>query len=353
MYIIIDSGLGVSIEHERTPTLGTGNSVKFFNKLFSSLKESECRLTNYQLESIQRAIQNIQRRCERKSPILYYLQSHLNPYSNAYIIKNLVPKILNIAKNKATFPAVTLPDDVIPLIFGRLNEEELERVSSVCKTWQFFAADEFEKRLESMSTTHASRQWEKFSCQLSDIPKLPKEIFQILDSPCPFWPGKKIEETHFLTFVPGTINNQPYHPNALEKMIDSPVQGFQSTFDVDVQEKYGRSSEHPHWILITKEAIPRSENKDYNEQLSLVKVKAHYDAPSYLEAVTSIFINYAGSDNAESSLTTRCKESIRDNTFSNFTNWEIRWNVSIRKFNRGMFISYHIADPGILAVRRV
>src|ERR1700733_14909271 len=51
-------------------------------------------------------------------------------------------------------------------------------------------------------------QCEKYFGDVGIEPPLPPDIEQILDASCPFWPGKKVKETHLLTLIPQTVNGQ-------------------------------------------------------------------------------------------------------------------------------------------------
>ncbi len=53
-------------------------------------------------------------------------------------------------------------------------------------------------------------------------PPLPPDIHTILESPCPFWPGKKTKETHLLTLIPATIDGAPSPSTNLESSSRTP-----------------------------------------------------------------------------------------------------------------------------------
>ena len=61
-------------------------------------------------------------------------------------------------------------------------------------------------------------------------PPLPPDIHQILASPCPIWPGKTIQETHMLTLIPATVNNQPFTLKTLGELIKQPKTGPATQF---------------------------------------------------------------------------------------------------------------------------
>src|SRR5258708_619998 len=53
------------------------------------------------------------------------------------------------------------------------------------------------------------RDWETLVGRVAPAPALPPNIEAILQGPCPFFPGKKVKETHLLVYMPTTVNEQP------------------------------------------------------------------------------------------------------------------------------------------------
>ena len=52
-------------------------------------------------------------------------------------------------------------------------------------------------------------KWGKyFGVDIGAEPPLPRDMDKILESPCPFWRGKRVEETHLLVLIPGSIGDQ-------------------------------------------------------------------------------------------------------------------------------------------------
>ena len=50
------------------------------------------------------------------------------------------------------------------------------------------------------------KHWETYFGDVGDEPPLPGGIEAILQSPCPYNPEKKLEETHLLTLIPKSVN---------------------------------------------------------------------------------------------------------------------------------------------------
>ena len=126
-------------------------------------------------------------------------------------------------------------------------------------------------------------------------PPLPPNIHQILQSPCPFWPGKKVEETHLLVLIPQTVNGKPLTLDYLEQLIQKPLGGGHATkyeyYYKPVKQEHGaKPAGQSHWVLMTTDVIPTSKNKPYAQQQELVRKYAHYQVPQTLEATTCILM---------------------------------------------------------------
>ena len=162
-------------------------------------------------------------------------------------------------------------------------------------------------------------EWEKYFGDVGIEPPLPKNIEDILNSPCPFWPGKKVRETHLLVLVPQTINGKPYTINVLGELIKKPKVGNKSRYYSSngyIQDNLGNQSFASHWILITKEVIPKSQNRSYNVQKELIKNYPLYNLPGTLEVATAIQMYHAQVgeylytvDRGEKKIYTQCKEA--------------------------------------------
>jgi len=61
-------------------------------------------------------------------------------------------------------------------------------------------------------------------------PPLPQNIHEILHNPCPFWPEKKVKDTHLLVLIPKTVNGQLLTLANLKEWIQKPKQGNAQIF---------------------------------------------------------------------------------------------------------------------------
>src|SRR5207245_2437772 len=98
-------------------------------------------------------------------------------------------------------------------------------------------------------------------------------IGKILGSECPFWPGKKVIDTHLLFFVPKIVNGKPLTLNFFQELIQNPKEGHKTqydNYDDYVKNELGDQSTESHWVLMTRDVIPNSRDKSYEEQKKLI-----------------------------------------------------------------------------------
>ncbi len=164
-------------------------------------------------------------------------------------------------------------------------------------------------------------KWGEYFGDVGEEPPLPDNIEAILNSPCPFWPSKKVRNTHMLTLIPATIDGKPLTLNLLGELIQNPKTGYKTQY-----RYYGKSLKNefgdkfvssPYWVLMTRYVIPDSRIKLHMEHKRLVRSYAMatsrpYALPKVLEAATCILMEYVRSgnrlynDNPET--WTRCQE---------------------------------------------
>ena len=160
-------------------------------------------------------------------------------------------------------------------------------------------------------------KWEKYFGDVGVEPPLPKDIVEILKSPCPYWEGKRVLETHILVLIPQTVNGRPLTLNRLQEFIQSPKGGgHRAQYDCyysEMQREMGNKSlSSSYWALMTKDVVPNSRNKTYAEQQALIK--RPYVAPGGLEIATGILMHHVqtGERLYSDSLYnyTRCQEKL-------------------------------------------
>ncbi|MCB9093236.1 MAG: hypothetical protein H6620_11820, partial [Halobacteriovoraceae bacterium] len=184
-------------------------------------------------------------------------------------------------------------------------------------------------------------KWEKYFGDIGAEPPLPANIDEILNSPCPFWSGEKVRETHLLVLVPQTVNGKHFCLDSLSELIKSPKTGnkTQYRFYSDyVKKELGAKSAPSHWVLMTRNVIPDSRGKTYDNQKKLVqsyaeKTKIPYEMPLVLDATTAILMHYVETGKAlytddklgPQYTYTRCQKEVNNN----------QWPMAIGGFAAG------------------
>jgi hypothetical protein len=146
-------------------------------------------------------------------------------------------------------------------------------------------------------------QWEIYFGAVGDEPSLPKDIDEILNSPCPFSgdEGIKVKDTHMLMLVPATVNGQALSLDTLQRFIQNPKKGNKTNYcsydnrNSWTQEEHGKAIVHKsYWVLMTKDVIPGSRNQIYREQEESVRQCADqgYVLPGALEAALCISLEF-------------------------------------------------------------
>lgn len=142
--------------------------------------------------------------------------------------------------------------------------------------------------------------WEKSMGNIvEDVPPLPENIREILARPCPFSnnPDETIGKTHMLVLIPKTLDSKPFTLKTLSKHLKSNQNYDTLMLPIDRFKSKSALSEQPveksYWALMTKK--PFFGNRSWEEQKELIKVSIdqfQYNAPTMLEACTSIVLNY-------------------------------------------------------------
>jgi hypothetical protein len=152
-----------------------------------------------------------------------------------------------------------------------------------------------------------SQQWSQYFGEVGTEPSLPPDISDILNSPCPFWPDRQVKDTHLLALVPATVDGKPFSLDLLGELVQHPKGGGCSTkyqrnyTPSTVQDQCGsQSPQASYWVLVTRDVIEDSKNRDYAYQQALVAQHATrtglpYELPGVLEAATAILSHYARS----------------------------------------------------------
>ena len=173
------------------------------------------------------------------------------------------------------------------------------------------------------------KEWTQYFGEVGTAPSLPADIDAILASPCPFWPGKQVKDTHLLVLVPATVDGRDFTLDLLEELIKSPQGGGKKTeyryYDSAVQEELGaKSPGSSYWVLMTRDVLPGSRDKTYDAQKALVaehvsRLDLPYEVPDALSAATAILLHHARTGERlytnDPGTYTRCQERVLRNKY--------------------------------------
>jgi hypothetical protein len=151
--------------------------------------------------------------------------------------------------------------------------------------------------------TFGEAEWKQYFGDVGLAPDLPSNMAAILDGPCPFWPHKKVRDTHLLVLIPATVGGVPLTLNRLGELIKHPSHGGHRAeyryYNERIKAQMGKESPpRSYWLLMTRDVLPGSRNTGYADQKEFVANYARrksvpYALPSVLEAATAILMHHA------------------------------------------------------------
>lgn len=157
-----------------------------------------------------------------------------------------------------------------------------------------------ENQSSSSQCMFGQKDWNEYIGQIININSIPKKLTETLEAPCPFWEGKKIKDTHLLTFIPDKVNDTSFTLNLLGSLVSHLKKGHKTGYKYyspPVKESIGEETLSPHWVLMTKDIIPNTQNKNYKDQQDFVaqirqRTQLKYELPTTLQAASTILLHY-------------------------------------------------------------
>ncbi len=230
-------------------------------------------------------------------------------------------------------PVEIFPDELILEIFSHLKLATLGNICCVSKAWKRLANDPILWKVAIYrEIAFGNDKWAQ--CFGPDVVKdedkseefssLPSDDF-IAD--CKkfkrIFPERNAKDSLILVRLPKTLNGgltlKSLGKLAKRCFLDSDG-GYKFIWSHITQELGDKSIDKSQWALMTKEVLPGSRNKSYDEQQKIVadlaeKSLISYEVPETLEAAACILSQYFGSkirlfsDNPGTY--TRCKEKVQ------------------------------------------
>ena len=175
-----------------------------------------------------------------------------------------------------------------------------------------------------LSDKIGQRAWERYYGAVGEEPALPADIEEMMDSPCPFWEGKRVKETHLLVLIPEQLAGRPLTLDYVGELIKRPQEGYGTeyrSYPDAIRDAIGHQSpESSYWVLMTRDVLEGSRNKTYKDQCALVADHANrtglpYEVPKALEAAVVVLLHHVRSGErlySDNPLTyTRCQEKVQ------------------------------------------
>jgi energy-coupling factor transporter ATP-binding protein EcfA2 len=160
-------------------------------------------------------------------------------------------------------------------------------------------------RAKIPSQAFGPQEWSKYYGEVGSAPLLPADIEATLNAPCPFWPDRKVRDTHLLVLMPAKVDGKPFTLNLLQELIRNPKSGGHKTqyrfYGDETKAQIGNNApDGSYWLLMTRDILPESRGKWWSGQKELVAAHARrtglpYELPKALEAITAILTHYVRS----------------------------------------------------------
>lgn len=216
-----------------------------------------------------------------------------------------------------------IPVDKICEIFSYLNMKDLAGCALVCEQWTVITNDPFTWKSTIERFFFGPDKWSKYYGETGETPPLPEDMHKLLLSPCPFWstPEKpvRVMDSHMLVLIPAAVNEEALTLNKLQDLIQNPQsEGYATDYKVYSNWTKGEHGSTPiersHWVLMTRDVVPGSRNKTYQEQKDLVNQYGGYRLPGALEAAVCTLMEHVSSGSMLfGALTyTCCTEKVQD-----------------------------------------
>lgn len=225
-------------------------------------------------------------------------------------IQEITAENLSVSLDKFDSP------DLFRLIFSYMPVDDLGDCSLQWK--ELASGDPLREKIIVRMFAFGKEKWAKYFGDIGEEPPLPPNIAEILQSPCPYFSDKTVAQTHMLVLIPKAVNGNPFTLKSLTELMQNPKEGhkisFSYSFSEEVLKEHGDTQiKESYWVLMTKDPIPGSESRFYEEQNALIAGDLNYQMPSVLEAQTCILMDYFRTEKrhfscAQSVTKTRCRE---------------------------------------------
>lgn len=199
---------------------------------------------------------------------------------------------------------------------GIIESEDQQEARKILGEANFFGAPEWSKYLGVRFTNR----------ELGKIVEFPWSE-QILNSPCPFFKGKLVRETHFAYLGLTTLGDThfPWGTLKSEPLTIKEWESHLSGVEIDCSYKLFRVGEHIYrdetcgfrWHLMPKRGVPNSEDRNLQDQQKMLP--SQYEIPRAIEEATKHILYYKKNKeyinvlkNEYDSIAVRCRNIVVD-----------------------------------------
>jgi hypothetical protein len=196
--------------------------------------------------------------------------------------------------------AESIPQEIWKQLFSYHSLKQLSLDKLCCQNWNQITSkmiNQIQIRAESTGC-FGEIEWLKYFGDIGIAPPLPENIDCILDSPCPFFKGQKVRDTHDLILVPETLNGAPLSIGLLEAIIQKPKQGNSTTCQFFYTSHIYPPVVDSHWTLIPKSGVYTTWDEccenEFNQYLEAINSKSNffYEIPSIRDIAICKFMNF-------------------------------------------------------------
>jgi hypothetical protein len=252
----------------------------------------------------------------------------MNINNNTFFFRDSITEDWTKKDPTAQDPCAIIPREVVGLIFSHLNLHDLGVSSRVSKKWMTWASQpDLWKAVICRELAFSSKNWAQWNADIVkdvDLAKeylsLPNNIVEELRLSYNAFPGKSLRETHLLVRMPKGLTLNKLGELAKKYFPKNPA-GYRSIWSTIVTALGDKSADESVWLLMTKEVLPESRRKNYDQQKKMIdelakKTGVPYQVPTTLEAAICILAEYSRSKkrlfNDSPGTYTRCQENIQN-----------------------------------------
>ena len=231
--------------------------------------------------------------------------------------KTLPENCLSWSVKTVKYADIDLPEPVWPEPdrYIEMHDSKSEKIKDIILNSTSSFLQSMIPSLMRPTKDFGAHQWVKYFGLVGDDigiePPFPPFINEILQAPCPFWPSKKVEETHLLLLMPKVVQKKSVNQKGkkitedklltlkiLKELVKKPKKGKamdDTSFLDNMMSEHGDTSiDASYWILITKKGV-KDNGSLVLPNKHMEKIKFSYEIATPLEAGVAVCMEYVSS----------------------------------------------------------